>query len=78
MSESQSTYTAAPKRPDYVKCVRRSAPSSGTPGKTLCGRNFWSFEWTFQDVEHALQNEEQGGRLVTCPECAAAIRGPAR
>jgi hypothetical protein len=58
-------------RPDYVKCVRRTA--AGFEHKAWCGRDIWSHEFSFENVDHAAENGMAGGRLVTCPACRKAI-----
>lgn len=50
-------------RPDYVRCIQLHSR------ETYCSRKADMFEWMFVDPEHARLNEEQKGRLVTCPEC---------
>lgn len=52
-------------RPSYVCCIRKEGRLS------YCGRDT-GFDFVFQSPEHARLNEEQGGRLVTCPECKKA------
>lgn len=54
-------------RPDYVCCVKRP------DGKAVwCGRDHGR-EFFFTDIEHALLNGEQGGRLLMCQDCEVAI-----
>jgi hypothetical protein len=43
--------------------------------ETWCGRTAPSTEWCFIDASHAALNAKHEGRLVLCPECAAAIIG---
>jgi len=59
------------KRPEYVACIRNDEGSKDHQHTALCGRYIW-MEFAFQGVEHAQLNKEQGGRLVTCPECEIA------
>jgi hypothetical protein len=58
-------------RPDYVKCVRRTA--QGFEHQTWCGRDIWQTEFAFEGADHAAENGLAGGRLVTCPDCVKAI-----
>lgn len=55
-------------RTEWMKCVRRP----DVPW-TFCGRCPPVSEWCFLDLDHAQRNKDQGGRLVTCSMCAAAI-----
>ncbi len=41
--------------------------------ETWCGHRPGSFEWLFQDAQHALLSIEQGTLLVPCNNCLAAI-----
>ncbi|HGF4741566.1 TPA: hypothetical protein ACF35F_001064, partial [Escherichia coli] len=41
--------------------------------ETWCGHRPGSFEWLFQDAQHALLSIEQGALLVPCKNCLAAI-----
>lgn len=62
-------------RPDYIKCIEKTPQDKVNvlPGKTFCGLPLWSFDWRFQDAEHALASEASGSRLVACPECMKAV-----
>lgn len=53
-------------RPDYVKCAKKER------WETICGRRPDAFEWLFEDMEHALANEANGGRLILCNDCRKA------
>lgn len=50
---------------DCVRCVSRGE-------STWCGRNS-VFEFTFIDWDHAVQNAEQGGRMMVCSDCWKAV-----
>ena len=58
-------------RPEYVKCVKRSA--KGVEHMTFCGREIWNSEFAFENADHAAENGMSGGRLVACPECRKII-----
>ena len=64
-------------RPDYVRCVLLGTEENGKPvSLTWCDRNHGRrppFEFAFVDASHAALNALGGGRLLVCPECAAAI-----
>jgi uncharacterized Zn ribbon protein len=55
------------KRPEYVHCIRSYHETQ--KHTSLCGRDI-SMEFNFHDVSHA----SHGGRLMCCPECAAAAK----
>ncbi len=54
------------RRPNFIRCIR-----DGEKKTSLCGRKL-TFEFAFENPEHARLNEEAGGRLVTCEDCAGA------
>lgn len=58
-------------RPDHVKCVRLT---NGSSARTWCDRAIAPLEWAFLDAGHAVQAALDRGRLLICPECAAAMR----
>lgn len=58
------------KRPEWVHCV--SHDHADLRDISWCGRNV-SAEFRFIGVDHAAENGRQGGRLVACRECVAAI-----
>jgi len=65
-------------RPEYVKCsltgyYSRPEPNPELELKTWCGREPEAFEFTFQNASHAVQNAHRRGRLLICPDCAAAM-----
>ncbi len=64
---SGGSFRGVSDRPDYVHCVKKP------DGKAVwCGRDRGR-EFFFTDVEHALMNGEQGGRLLMCRDCEEAI-----
>lgn len=56
-------------RHDYVRCIGRT--HRDFYGQSWCGRNIRP-EFHFLDLDHAVENNRQGGRLVPCPACVAA------
>ena len=59
-------------RPDWVKCIRQTHEERKT--KSWCDRIlYYSDEWAFIDIDHAVHSAQQGDRLVPCPECVTAI-----
>ncbi|MBW5285982.1 hypothetical protein [Burkholderia gladioli] len=56
-------------RHDYVHCIGRT--HRDFYGQSWCGRNIRS-EFHFLDLDHAVENNRQGGRLVPCAACVAA------
>lgn len=57
-------------RPEYIRCIADNHVQND--GKSWCGR--WiKLELHFQSIDHATLNGRNEGRLVACPECAAAI-----
>ena len=54
-------------RPHYITCIR-----DPDLVRTWCGHKI-SLQFTFVDIEHALVNARNKGRLLTCPECAQVI-----
>lgn len=57
-------------RPDYITCVKAYDAHSTL---ARCGRPIQVFDFAFTSADHALGNHAHQGRLVCCPECAAAI-----
>lgn len=55
-------------RPDHVRCVLKPRSPEHL---AWCGASAVGF--FFVDVDHALANGEQGGRLLMCPDCEVAI-----
>lgn len=61
-------------RPEYVKCVMLGyGELSDECGMTWCGNPKDMFDWQFSDATHALLNVRNGGRLLICKQCAAAM-----
>ena len=59
-------------RPEYIRCIQHTHPNY--KNKTWCGKTFYSFDWVFQDIDHAVQIILNEDRQVPCPECISAIR----
>jgi hypothetical protein len=58
------------RRPEYVTCALTGMYAGD---ETWCGRKTCGLGFTFVDASHAALNAKQGGRLLLCPECSAAI-----
>lgn len=61
--------TETTERPDWIVCV--SDTHADRRNMAWCGRRVSGF--AFVDADHAAQNGRAEERLVTCPECAAAL-----
>lgn len=59
-------------RPEYIRCIRHT--HSEYKNKTWCDKTFSSFDWVFQDIDHATYTILDKSRLIPCPECISAIR----
>lgn len=58
-------------RPDYIKCIQHThADLSKT---SWCGKKIYSFDWVFQDIDHAVYSVQSGSRQVPCPDCVNKI-----
>jgi hypothetical protein len=55
-------------RPDYIQCISHPRETL----KPLCGGEYKPF---FVNLDHALLNALQGGRLVACPDCIDKVVG---
>lgn len=55
-------------RPDYINCIATHHDKS----KSYCGRHI-SSEFHFTDIQHARLAQQQGSRLVACPDCVKRI-----
>jgi hypothetical protein len=58
-------------RPEYIRCIKHN--HGDYPNTTWCGEKYSSFDWVFQDIDHATYTAMDGGRLVPCPDCLNAI-----
>jgi hypothetical protein len=54
-------------RPEWVHCISHNMNGGR---RSWCGGDDRPF---FTDIDHAALHGEQGGRLVACRECVAAI-----
>jgi hypothetical protein len=59
-------------RPDYIKCIQHT--SAYHKSTSWCGKSISSFDWVFQDIDHAIYAIMSEARQVPCPECVEAIR----
>ena len=60
-------------RAEYIKCIQHTHAEKQKT--SWCGKQLFSFDWVFQDIDHATYNVMSGGRQVPCPECVNAIFG---
>lgn len=58
-------------RPDWIKCIRHTHEEMKTT--SWCGRQLWGYEWAFVDIDHAVYNAMNSGRLLACKECVAKV-----
>jgi hypothetical protein len=59
------------KRPEYIKCIQHTHVD--LPKTSWCGEKLFSFDWAFQDIDHAVYSVQQGSRQVPCPDCLKKI-----
>jgi hypothetical protein len=59
-------------RLDYIKCIQHT--HAERKKTSWCGKSLYSFDWVFQDIDHAVYATMNEARQVPCPECIAAIR----
>lgn len=45
-----------------------------TKNTTWCGLPVAAAEWCFIDLDHAVINSKNGGRLTACPQCLDAAK----
>jgi len=58
-------------RPEYIKCIRHTHVDK--TNTSWCGSRLYSFDWFFQDIDHAAYAIRDDDRLVPCPECLNSI-----
>jgi hypothetical protein len=58
-------------RPDYIKCIQHNHPD--LPKTSWCGEKLSSFDWAFQDIDHAVYSVQFGSWQVPCPDCLNKI-----
>ena len=56
---------------DVNACIRQTHAERST--MSWCGRRIEPFEWTFTDVDHALYNILNQGRILVCPDCKKVL-----
>ena len=59
-------------RPDYIRCIQHT--HANRKKTSWCGKTLYSFDWVFQDIDHATYSIMNQSRQVPCPECITAIR----
>ena len=58
-------------RPEYIKCIQHT--HLDYPKTSWCGKSIYSFDWVFQDIDHATYAMMNGARQVPCSECLNKI-----
>jgi hypothetical protein len=58
-------------RPEYIRCIQHT--HADRKKTSWCGKSIYSFDWVFQDIDHAIYATMSEARQVPCPECIAAI-----
>lgn len=54
-------------RPEYVRCIKHT--HKDRKKKSWCGKSLYSFDWVFQDLDHAAYSQIEESRQLPCPEC---------
>ena len=60
-------------RLDYIKCIKHT--HADLPNTSWCGEKLSSFDWVFQDIDHAVYSVQFGSRNIPCPDCLNKIYG---
>jgi hypothetical protein len=58
-------------RPEYIRCIQHT--HADLPTTSWCGEKYSSFDWVFQDIDHAVYSVLNGSRQVPCPDCLKKI-----
>ena len=58
-------------RPEYIRCIQHT--HAELQKTSWCGRKLYSFDWVFQDIDHAVYSVQSGSRQIPCPECLDKI-----
>jgi hypothetical protein len=56
---------------DWQHHVRRTR--AGETHLAWCNQRLWLHDWAFTSIDHLAHERQQGGRLMPCPACLAAI-----
>jgi hypothetical protein len=59
-------------RPEWIRCIKHT--HADRLKESWCGRTLYSFDWAFQDIDHAVYSIQSEARQVPCPACLEAIR----
>ncbi len=59
-------------RPEYISCIQHT--HADRVKTSWCGKTLYTFDWFFQNIDHAAHTVMNEARQVPCPECIAAIR----
>lgn len=60
-------------RPEYIKCIQHTNTPLHTQKTSWCGEKLSSFDWVFQNIDHAVYSVQNGSRQVPCPDCLKKI-----
>lgn len=58
-------------RPEYIRCIQHT--HADLLKTSWCGEKLSSFDWVFQDIDHAIYSVQSGSRQVPCPDCLNKI-----
>ena len=58
-------------RPEYIKCIQHT--HADLPKTSWCGKKLFSFDWVFQDIDHAVYSVQSGSVQVPCSDCLKKI-----
>ena len=58
-------------RPEYIKCIKHT--HADYPKTSWCGKSISSFDWAFQNIDHAAYATMNEDRLIPCPVCLDKI-----
>jgi hypothetical protein len=58
-------------RPEYIRCIQHT--HADRKKTSWGGKSIYSFDWVFQDIDHAIYATMNEALQVPCPECIAAI-----
>jgi hypothetical protein len=58
-------------RPEWIKCIKHT--HADYDKEAWCGREILTFDWVFQDIDHAAYATMSGARQVPCPDCVNEV-----
>jgi|LakMenE18May11ns_1017448.scaffolds.fasta_scaffold9651710_2 hypothetical protein len=59
-------------RPEYIKCIQHT--HADRQKTSWCGQGLSSFDWCFQNIDHAAYSIENQNLQVPCPECLLVVK----